>query len=202
MEVVDSVIESLHDGDEDFELTDKGSLNKYIGVLIEDIDDTLFEMSQPFLIRRIITSLSLDEHKTRGRETPVGKPLLNRDLDGCPKKHKWLYRGSVGMLRYLVNSVRPEIQMAVHKTASFSMNPIINHELAIVRIGQYLINNRDCGVIYTVDKSRGLEVYVDTYFCWWLEYGRFDKCRQCSIQNRIRNPLHWLSCHLEQQITN
>ena len=121
-------------------------------------------MRQPFLIRRIITSLSLDEHKTRGRENPVGKPLLNRDLDGCPRKHKWLYRGAVGMLRYLANSVSPEIQMAVHQTASFSMNPMRSHELAIVRIGRYLINNTDSEVMYTVDKSRGLEVYVDADF--------------------------------------
>ena len=91
MEIVDSVTESLHGGDEDFELTDEGSLDKYIGVLIKDIDDTSFEMSQPFLIIQIIASLSLDEHNTRGRETLVGKPLLNRDLDGCPQKHKWLY---------------------------------------------------------------------------------------------------------------
>ena len=42
MEIVDSVIKSLHDGDEYFELTDKGSLDKYIGVLIKDIDDTSF----------------------------------------------------------------------------------------------------------------------------------------------------------------
>ena len=34
MEIVDSVIKSLHDGDEDFELTYEGSLDKYIGVLI------------------------------------------------------------------------------------------------------------------------------------------------------------------------
>ena len=80
-------------------------------------------MSQPFLIRRIITSLSLDEHKTKGRETPVGKPLLNRDLDGCPRKKKWLYRGAVGMLSYLANSVRLEIQMAVHQTAWFLNEP-------------------------------------------------------------------------------
>ena len=60
MEIVDSVIDSLHDGDEDFELTDEGSLEKYIGVLIKDIDDTSFEMIQPFLIRRIIASLYLD----------------------------------------------------------------------------------------------------------------------------------------------
>ena len=86
MEIVDSVIDLLRDGNEDFELTDKVSLDKYIGVLIEDIDNTSLEMRQPFLIRRIIASLSLDKHKTRGRETTVGKPLLNRDLDGCPRK--------------------------------------------------------------------------------------------------------------------
>ena len=86
MEIVNSVIDSLHDGNEDFKLTEEGSLDKYIAILIEDIDDTSFKTSQPFLIRRIITYLSLDEHKTRGRETPVGKPLLNRDLDGCLQK--------------------------------------------------------------------------------------------------------------------
>ena len=54
MEIVNSDIDSLHDSDEDFKLTDKGSLRKYIGILIEYIDNTSFEMSQPFLIRRII----------------------------------------------------------------------------------------------------------------------------------------------------
>ena len=28
----------------------------------------------------------------------------------------------------------------------------------------YIFDNPDCGVIYTVNKSRGLEVYVDAYF--------------------------------------
>ena len=144
MEIVDLVIKLLNDGNEYFKLIDEGSLDKYIGVLIEDIDDTSFEMSQPFLIRWIISSLSLDEHKTIGRETPVGKPLLNRDLDGCPRKHKWLYPRAVGMLRYLANSVRPEIQMSVHQTARLSMNSMISHELAIIRIGQYLVDNHDC----------------------------------------------------------
>ena len=68
------------------------------------------------------------------------------------------------MLRYLDNSVHPEIQMAVHQTACFSMNPMRSHELSIVRIGRYLIDNHDRGVIYTVDKSIGLEVYIDADF--------------------------------------
>ena len=117
MEIVDSVTDSLREGDEDFELTDEGSIDKYIGVLIEDIHDNSFEMSQPFLVWRTIASLSLDENKTRRHNTPVRKPLLNIDLDGCPIKRKWLYWGALGMLSYLVNSVRPEIQTAVHKIA-------------------------------------------------------------------------------------
>ena len=113
-------------------------------------------MSQPFLIRRIITSVSLDEHKIRGRETPVGKPLRNHDLYGCPRKHIWLYRGAVGMLSYFANSVHPEIQMAVHQTAHFSVSPMRGNELAIVRIGIYLVDNPDRREIYTVNKSRSL----------------------------------------------
>jgi len=164
MAIVDSVIQSLRDGNEEFELTDEGSIDKYLGVLIKDIDENCFEMSQPFLVQRIIQFLSLDPHKTRGRDTPVGKPLLNKDLDGIQRKHTWLYRGAVGMLSYLCNSVRPEIQMAVHQTARYSVNPMRSHELAIMRIGRYLVENPDRGMRYQVDKDKGLEVYVDADF--------------------------------------
>jgi hypothetical protein len=35
-----------------------------------------------------------------------------------------------------------------------------SHELAIMRIGCYLCNNCKRGIIYKVDKSKGIEVYV------------------------------------------
>ena len=68
------------------------------------------------------------------------------------------------MLSYLCNSVRPEIQMAVHKTVRFSVNPMRSHELAINWIGRYLVDNPDRGMVYNVDKTKGLEVYVDADF--------------------------------------
>ena len=68
------------------------------------------------------------------------------------------------MLSYLSNSVYPDIQMDVHQTARFSINPMISRELAIVRIGRYRVENPDPGVIHTINKSRGLEVYVDADF--------------------------------------
>ena len=76
------------------------------------------------------------------------------------------------MIIYLDNSVRQENQMAVHQTACFSMNPMISHELAIMKIGRCLVDNPYRGVIYTIDKSRGLEVYVDADFSggWNMAY--------------------------------
>ncbi len=62
---VDSVISSLHEGTENFQLVDQGSIYKYLGLLIRDIDANSFRMSQPFLIGWILNLLSLDKHKTK-----------------------------------------------------------------------------------------------------------------------------------------
>jgi hypothetical protein len=107
MAIIDAVISLLKEGHEDFELVDQGSIDKYLALMIQDIDSNTFTMSQPFLIRCILDFLLLDENKTKRRDTPVGKPLLNRDLDSIPWKHVWLYHGGVGMLSYLANSVQP-----------------------------------------------------------------------------------------------
>ncbi len=81
MIVVNSVISLLKDESENFDLVDQVSINKYLGLLIQDINSAMFEMSQPFLIWCIIDFLSLEEGKTKGKETPVGMPLLNQDLN-------------------------------------------------------------------------------------------------------------------------
>jgi hypothetical protein len=111
---VDTVISLLHVGNKKFQLVKQESIDKSLGLMICDIDSNTFKMSQSFLICWILELLSLDEHKTKGCNTPVGKPLLHCDLDGVPCKHPWLYCCSVGMLSYLGNSIRPEIQMAVY----------------------------------------------------------------------------------------
>ncbi len=38
------------------------------------------------------------------------------------------------------------------------------HELAIMQIGRYLCNNPDGGIIYNIDRSKGLEVFADADF--------------------------------------
>jgi hypothetical protein len=63
---VDAVISSLHIGPEKFQLIDQGSIDKYLGLMITDIDSGFFKMSQPFLVCRILEFLSLDENRPKG----------------------------------------------------------------------------------------------------------------------------------------
>jgi hypothetical protein len=76
--------------------------------------------------------------------------------------YTWLYPGAVGMLSYLGNSIGPELQMAVHQSARFLVNPMRSHKLAIMPIGRYLCDDHERGLIFKVDKTKG--VYVDADF--------------------------------------
>ncbi len=125
----------------------------------------MFELTQPFLIERItISFLGIGDGKTNERLTTVGKLLLNKDTLGIPRKYDWEYRGAIGMLTYLMGSVRPDIAMATHQCARFSVNPMRSHEQAVIRIGRYLLSTKENGMIYRPDTLRGVEVSVDADF--------------------------------------
>ena len=126
--------------------------------------DANFELSQPFLIEQITTVLGIADGKINEKLTPMGKPLLNKDLQGVPRKYDWEYRGAIGMLTYLTGSIWPDITMATHQCARFSMRPMRSRELAIMRIGRYLLSTKDRGMSYRPDSKRGLEVFVDADF--------------------------------------
>ncbi len=118
------MIQSLHEGDKNFVLQDEGLIDKYLGVDIKQLDSLKFELTQPFLIERVTKFLGIDNRKTNEKLTPVGKPLLNKDLDGIPQKYNWDYRGAIEMLTYLTGSICPDIAMAVHQCARLSTNPM------------------------------------------------------------------------------
>ena len=47
-------------GPGNFTLTDKGDIDKFLGVEINNLDEKIFKISQPFLIDRIISFLNID----------------------------------------------------------------------------------------------------------------------------------------------
>ena len=78
MREIDEFVTSLKEGPEGFILTDEGDIDKFLGIDIRHIDEHKFEITQPFLIDRIVKLLGLDQNEfdtsANGRATPVGKP--------------------------------------------------------------------------------------------------------------------------------
>jgi hypothetical protein len=72
---------------------------------IRQLYECPFELTQPFLIKRITKFVGLKNGKTNEKLTQVGKPILNKDLDGVPQKQDWEYQGAIGMLTYLTGSI-------------------------------------------------------------------------------------------------
>jgi hypothetical protein len=56
-DVIKSFIDSLTNGPEQFVFTDEGSMDKYLGVNIQKLDNNEFVLRQPFLISRILDAL-------------------------------------------------------------------------------------------------------------------------------------------------
>ena len=132
-------------------MTDEGEINKFLRIEITQLDAKKFKFSQPFLTDRIISFLGIDTNdygmETNPKPTPVGKPLLHKDLAGKPQKEDWNYCTAVGMLTYLQANSRPEMSMAVHQTARFCNQPMLTHEKAIKRLGRYLYHTKREGIV-------------------------------------------------------
>jgi len=200
MNRIDELIKSLHGGDEIFLLQDEGSIDKYLGINIRQIDKDSFELTQPFLIKRITSFLGIADGKMNEKLTPVGKPLLNKDLLGVPRKYNWEYRGAIGMLTYLTGSVRPDIAIATHQCARFSVESMRSHEQAVMRIGRYFLSTKEKGMIYHPDSDRGIEVFVDADFAggWNPE----DALNADNVYSRTSYVICYAGCPIFWQSTN
>jgi hypothetical protein len=158
----------MKDSPKGYVSTDEGDINKFLGIEIKEITKNKFKLSQPFLIKGIVNLLGLGQNEfdvhTNTKITPVGKPLLNKDLGGTPHKKDWKYCTAIGMLPYLQGNTRPEISMITHQLAQFCQDPRRSHEQATTRLGRYLAHTKDRGIVYEPDKSMGIECHVNAYF--------------------------------------
>ena len=157
--VIQKFISSLKSGTEDFIFTEEGTMNSYLVVNIYSfLDKKDFTLSQPFLIDRVIQALNFYPKTTKSatNNTLAGYPLLNKDENGPARKASWKYRGIIDMLGYLQGTTRPDIAMATHQCARLNNDPLLSHERAVKRIGRYLLDTRDKGMIYRPGITRGL----------------------------------------------
>jgi hypothetical protein len=140
MKDINSSVKSMKDGLEEYILTDEGDINNFFGIEKKEITKNKSELSQPFLIKQIVNLLGLGQNEfdvhTKTKITPVGKPLLNKDLEGKPRKKDWKYCTAIVMLIYLQGNTCPEISIATHQLAQFCQDPKVSHEQTTTRLGR------------------------------------------------------------------
>ncbi|MCA1807772.1 MAG: Ty1/Copia family ribonuclease HI, partial [Actinobacteria bacterium] len=136
----------------------------FLGVEIKkDPENGRITMTQTGLIDRIIEALKIEDLD------PVDTPaidVLGKDADGDPPDCSFNYPSVIGMMMYLYKHSRSDIGFAVSQCARFSYAPKRSHELALIRIGQYLKGTRDKGLIFQPQSMDELvmDVYVDSDF--------------------------------------
>jgi hypothetical protein len=148
----------------DFDLTDDGELEDYLGTRFTRKLDGSIKLSQPKIIERVLKIVGLDPTSTQTKlhDTPASDlKILDNDPDALPREQLWNYRSAVGCMSYINAMVRPDTTMSTYQCARFCNDPKREHKEAVKRICRYLLKTKDMGLILRPDKSKGLECYVD-----------------------------------------
>jgi Reverse transcriptase (RNA-dependent DNA polymerase) len=194
---IDEIVQGLRNLNMDLE--EESDVAGFLGVLIDRRPDGSIALLQQGLIARIIDALHIsDLHPKR---TPSALGVLAADKDGDPPNGTFNYASVVGMLGYLQANSRPDLTFAVAQCARFTHSPKRSHELALMRIGQYLKGTADKGLIFRPKPLSTIfetDVYVDSDFAggWGYEDPNDPACvksRTGFIIEIMGCPIQWLS---------
>jgi hypothetical protein len=161
MQDIDDVLKQLTDSKK-IKLEVEDDVAGFLGVLINRKKGHI-ELTQTGLIDRVIEALGCED--LPGLATPADG-VLGKDEDGDPANCTFNYPSVIGMLWYLYSNSRNDLGFALSQASRFSFCPKRSHELALIRIGQYLKHTRTRGQIlkpFSTDKFV-MDCYVDSDF--------------------------------------
>lgn len=195
--IIDKTINEMKDLN--FNLTDEGQVEAFLGVKMTKHEDGSIKMSQPALISTILKLVGIEEDTkdTKGSKPlslPAVNPPLHRHTNGAERERSWSYRSAIGLLTYLARNTRPDIEFAVHQCARFQCGPKKAHENAVMRIARYLKGTSDQGLILRPDKTKlnSLDVYVDADFAG--AYTSEDHEDPTNVKSRTGCVIHFANC--------
>ena len=198
---IDDVIYKLRK-EQHMAIEEEDDVAGFLGVDIKKNTDTgEITLKQVGLKKKIIEALGIDHLPSVA--TPANC-VLGKDEHGEPPNCDFNYASVVGMAWYLYSHSCPEIGFAVSQLARFTFNPKRSHELAMIRLGQYLKGTLEEGMILKpmrLDEFR-LDVYVDSDFMGL--YGSEQRNDPDNVRSRCGYviflndvPVVWKSCLLD-----
>ena len=163
-------------------LEEEDSVAGFLGVQMkQDTETGEITLTQTGLIERIIEALGCKD--LPGVKTPATE-TLGKDEFGDPANCTFNYASVIGMLWYLYGHSRPDLGFAVSQAARFAFQPKRSHELALIRIGQYLVETKDKGLIMKPISTQTfkMDAYVDADFMGL--YGKETRTDPANVKSR------------------
>ena len=191
---IDTAVERLKGH---FKLEVEDEVGGFLGVHIERNSENQVVLTQKGLIKRILEQLNVND--LPAVDTPANE-ILGKDEDGDPPECTFNYASVVGSLWYVYGHSRPDLGFALSQCSRFTFAPKRSHELALIRIGQYLKGTADKGMIMkpgSPDKIQ-MDVYVDSDFMGL--YGKEKRHDSTNVKSRAGHiilingcPIIWSS---------
>ena len=181
MKDIDDVIERLTK-EHRMTLEVEDDVAGFLGVHINKNRETgEVTLTQRGLIDRIIEAMHIEDLPAVA--TPATE-CLGKDPLGDPATTSFSFSSVIGMLWYLYGHSRPDLGFAVSQAARFAFAPKRSHELALIRIGQYLKGTRDKGLILKPMATDHFEMdaYVDSDFMGL--YGKEARTDPANVKSR------------------
>jgi Reverse transcriptase (RNA-dependent DNA polymerase) len=161
MEYIDEIIEKLPQQEMDLEV--EGEVSGFLGVHIDkNVAEGTISLTQTGLIKRIIEALEVSSLPIK-QIPAIAEPLVKHE-EGEEPDGSFNYASVIGMLQYLQNHSRLDSTFAVSQCARFIHQPKRSHELAMMRIGQYLKGTIDKGTVFKPMGKLQIDCYVDADF--------------------------------------
>jgi hypothetical protein len=155
---IDEVLRKLVD-EQGMALEVEDDVAGFLGVHIHrDEKNNTITLTQKGLIDRIVEALGC---KDLPPVTTPAEDVLGKDENGEPPNCTFNYASVIGMLWYVYQHSRPDLGFAVSQAARFAFKPTRKHELALIRVGQYLKGTADKGLILKPIEPG--EMFIDAY---------------------------------------
>ena len=106
------------------DITEEGTLEDFLGVIIDRKKDGTIHLTQPLLIDSILKDLNLLGPLVNAKiKLACSSKILKRHSDSEPFDNSFKYRSVIGKLNYLERGRRSDISYAVHQCARFCSDP-------------------------------------------------------------------------------
>lgn len=175
-------------------IKDLGKVSKILNWSVHHGRDGSLHIHQPQLVRAFINTMGLSQGKATKSPYASGLQLHPIAPAEAPLPSSYQFPRALGILRYIVDSTRPDLAFVTGALARSMAAPTMRHWRALLHVARYLIGTASHGLMYTPG-ARGLRAETDADFAGCLltrksTYGslfRYGNCLVSWTSRRIKS---------------